>query len=470
MEPGRFPSREALRWIQIGGAAAALALAAAIGVLLATHSASSLLFLVVAAACVPLLAIGLDLALRHPAWQVLAILLAAAFIPVSASIPTGTDSRIVASFILAMLFEGFWLLRLVFIDRRGLEPSPVNRPLLGFLLATLFSLVWGNLFRDPTVVLVPKFPLVQLASALTMITLPGAMLMVEHFWDLRTLKIAVGIMLVVGALGAVVRYANLSLPVNTEGIAGSWIVGLAMGLVLFQRKLPWPARAALVLLTGAWVGYSFVLHTNRLSPWLAEFVMLGVLLFRRSKWLAVAMAAVLVAGVLLNLGYYQGVISGKQVESGDTRLAAWEVNWQVTGQHWLFGTGPAGYALYYLAYFQTNAMATHSNYVDILAETGIVGFGLYIWMFGVLVWEGYKLCRRLEGRGDFAEAMANVAFAGTLACLVVMGFGDWLIPFAYTQTINSFGYEVYSWLFMGMTLLLNRLVPAAPALEPVRLP
>jgi len=111
-------------------------------------------------------------------------------------------------------------------------------------------------------------------------------------------------------------------------------------------------------------------------------------------------------------------------------------------------------------------MATHSNYVDILAETGIVGFGLYLWLFGVLLVEGYRLCRRLEGRGDFAEAMANVAFAGTLACLVVMGFGDWLIPFAYTQTINSFGYEVYSWLFMGMTLLLSRLLPAAPNLQP----
>jgi len=248
--------------------------------------------------------------------------------------------------LLAMVFQGFWLLRLVFLERRGLEPAAINRPLLGFMLITVFSVIWSNLFRDTVVIPVASFPMVQLASTLTMVTLPGTLLLVQHFLDLRTLKIAVGIMLAAGVLGAVRAYTNIPLPVNTDGISGSWFVGLAMGLVLFQRKLRWPARAALVLLAGAWVGYSFVLHTNRLSPWLAELVMLGVLLFRRSKWLATGLAVALAALFVLNLSYYEGVISGKQVESGDTRLAAWEVNWQVTGQHWLFGTGPAGYAPY----------------------------------------------------------------------------------------------------------------------------
>jgi hypothetical protein len=38
-----------------------------------------------------------------------------------------------------------------------------------------------------------------------------------------------------------------------------------------------------------------------------------------------------------------------------------------------------------------------------------------------------------------------------------MGFGDWLFPFAYTQTIAGFDYAVYSWLFMGVVPLLDHL-------------
>jgi O-antigen ligase len=151
----------------------------------------------------------------------------------------------------------------------------------------------------------------------------------------------------------------------------------------------------------------------------------------------------------------------EDAESGQTRLAAWEHNWRVTGQHWLFGTGPAGYAAYYMAYFPDEAMATHSNYIDLIAQTGIFGLGLCMWFFCALVWLGYKLCRRFRGRGDFAEGAANAAFAGTIGVLVAMAIGDWVFPFAYTQTIAGYSYAVYNWLFMGVILVLGRLYPDA---------
>lgn len=471
MQGNQFLGRSMSRWVQLLLVLGTLAIVAVLGLVFTRERFTSQPLLVLGVASVPLLLFGLELVLRYPDLQVLVLLLAAAFVPVSVSIPTGTGSAIVASFLLSLIFAAFWLLKMLITDRRSsLLPSPLNRPILAFMLIVLLSLVWGTIFRDPLVFTPPRFFFVQLASGLTMITLPGTLLFVEHFLTLRSLKIAVGIMLAVGILGGLVRFANLPLPVNTEGIAGAWIIGLSMGLFLFKRRLSWPQRVALLILAGAWLVWNFVLHPNRLSPWLADFVMLGILLFRRSKGLAIGLAVMLGAVFVLNYSYYQNVISGKQVESGDTRYAAWQYNWQITSQHLLLGTGPAGYAVYYMSYFPTDAVATHSNYIDVLSETGVIGFGVYIWLFAVLVWEGYKLCRRLEGRGDFAEAMANVAFAGTIACLVVMGFGDWLLPFAYTQTIMGYGYVAYSWLFMGMTLLINRLVPPEAGAAPPSLP
>jgi O-antigen ligase len=112
-----------------------------------------------------------------------------------------------------------------------------------------------------------------------------------------------------------------------------------------------------------------------------------------------------------------------------------------------------------MTYFPTDAMATHSNYIDMVAQTGIVGTFFFIWIFGTLVWMGFRLCLRLKGRGDFVEALANVSFAGTCACIIIMAFGDWLFPFAYTQTIVGFNYAVYNWLFMGVILALDRMYP-----------
>jgi O-antigen ligase len=164
--------------------------------------------------------------------------------------------------------------------------------------------------------------------------------------------------------------------------------------------------------------------------------------------------------IVANIGYFQSVFVSENDESGGTRMAAWEVNRRVTGKHLIFGTGPAGYADYYMSYYPKDAMATHNNIIDILAQTGIIGLGLCLWFFFRLAWLGYNLCLRLRGRRDFVEALANAAFAGTVGCIVMMIFGDWLFPFTYTQTIAGFDYVVYSWLFMGAILVIDRLTPA----------
>ena len=168
--------------------------------------------------------------------------------------------------------------------------------------------------------------------------------------------------------------------------------------------------------------------------------------------------------------YVSQVIERESQESGETRLAAWAVNWRVTREHWLFGTGPAGYAAYYMSYFPLEGTATHSNYIDIVAQTGLVGLGLVLWIFFGLSWLGYRLSQRLRGRGDFLEAAANAALAGTLGCILMMAFGDWLFPFAYTQSIAGFDYAVYNWIFMGTLLVIARLTQPKDQPNPLESP
>lgn len=415
----------------------------------------------------PLGLVGLQLVLPRFDLSPLFILFAAAFVPIA--LPTGTESKLVDSFLLTMLFVGNWFLKMIIVEKRfSLKPSPVNKPLLGFMFVILFSLVWSWVFKDPLVdpaKLSSKFIFVQIASALTMIMLPGAFLLVaNHINDVKWLKIMVAIMLVAGVLAVAGRYAaNRPIIVNDGGLFTMWITVLGIGLGLFYRELSWKWRGLLLVLGSAAIFFRFVYQITWLAGWLPPVVALGTLTFMRSKKLFLIILLLGTMYVALNADYYLGeVIEAETNESGHTRLAAWEVNWRVTGKHLLFGTGPAGYAVYYMNYFPNDAMATHNNVMDILAQTGVVGLALCLWFFFALAWLGYKLCLRLKGRGDFSEGLANAVFAGTISCIVAMIIGDWLFPFTYTQTIAGFDYVVYSWLFMGAILVLDRLIQSKP--------
>jgi O-antigen ligase len=407
----------------------------------------------------PFILFGLLWIQNHLDLAPVVILVAASLIPLS--LPTGTGSRLVLSLILTIALIGMWVLRMLTVEHRfTLLPMPINWPVIGFIAVTLISLVWSILFRDPTVIISSNFSLVQGAAGVVMAALPTVfLLMANRMTSLTPLKAMVGVMLGAGCLGLIKMYASLPLPVDTNGLFSMWVIALALSLALFQRNLRWVYRLFLVSLAGAWVYWGFVLHLDWLAGWLPGLIALGVVSLIRSKRIFAALVLVMAVYAVLNSSHLAADLGLENQTSGITRMAAWQMNWQVTSQHLFLGTGPAGYAAYYMSYFPAQAMATHNNYIDVISQTGLVGLGLYLGIFGALIWSGVKLLRRIRGRGDFVESLGVAAFAGALACIVIMAFGDWLLPFAYTQTIAGFDYAVYNWLFMGSILVLDRLIP-----------
>lgn len=434
-----------LALVKLAALAGMLAIAAGIGLVVGTRD--PLYGVLLAGAPFGLLGIGLLQARLE--WTPLVILLAAGYIPFS--LPTGTGSRLVISLVLAVGLTGLWWFRRALLDKQPiLDASPLNGPAAGFSGAVLVSLVWSILFRDPLVFVPASFIVVQTASAMIMIISPLLVLLVGNLArSERILQGMVWLMLSLGPLGLVNGLFALNLPANTAGLAAMWILGLASAQGLFNQQLSRRVRAGLLGLALGWVILGFVINISWMAGWLPGFAAGGVILFLRSKRLLLLVGVVLLVYVLTNEGLIQRWLGDETVTSGDTRLLAWEMNWKFTQEHLLFGMGPAGYAVYYMTYNPTDAMATHSNYIDLLAQTGLVGSAFYLAFFGVILWRGWVVYRRVRGRRNFQEGLAAAALGGVCGCLVIMAFGDWLLPFAYTQTIAGFNYSVYSWLFMG---------------------
>ena len=380
-------------------------------------------------------------------------------------IATGTKSEIVISLVIAAGCIALWIIRMLVMEKRlALKPAPTDVPLLAFMVTVGVSWAWSRAFRDPLVREVGH-PLVSVAAGLVMVLLPGCFLLAaNNIRDVRWLRALVWIVLIEGlialfidlaprfglsALWPVYRFLRTSrfIFVNTHGLLSMWCTSFALALALFDRRLNRVLRILLLVYVGAWVYWGYFLRIAWLAGWVPAFAAAAAIAFLRSRWLFVVVAVAIVVGAG---GHYWGVRFQDEFNiSGITRLAAYKANWRITGKHWLFGTGPAGYASYYMSYFPTQAMASHSNYIDTIAQTGIVGTFFILWFFGAQAWGGYRLRLRLKGRGDFAESLSVAVFAGTAGCVIAMALGDWVLPFTYTQGIIGFDLALFSWLFMG---------------------
>jgi hypothetical protein len=408
-------------------------------------------------AILPLAAAFLLFLANHLSYAPVVILFSAAYIPFS--LPTGTGSRLVISLVFSLALVLLWLFRMVVIEKNVVfVRTPANLPVFGFVAASIFSLLWSTIFRDPLLYVPQSFIFVQAASLSIMVISPLLLLFMANVAsDVRILKVMTWVMISVGFFGLVDNFLNGVIPVNTQGLTSMWVIGLIVALILFDRSLSVPIRVSLGLIALLWVYWGFVTNLSWVAGWLPGFVAGFVILFFRSKKLLLAGCVVVLLYVVLRFSVFQSWLGQETIISGDTRVSAWEMNWKFTSQHLLFGMGPAGYAVYYMTYYPTNAMATHSNYIDVFSETGVVGTVFYVAIFAVLIWRGVVVFQRVKGRGDFIEALVAAALGGTVGCIVIMAFGDWLLPFAYTQTISGFSYTVYSWLFMGTILSLDTL-------------
>ncbi len=372
------------------------------------------------------------------------------------TLPTGTDSRIVISLLVTLGLISIWLLQLIITkDREQTRPLPITVPIILFVVVNIISYFWGNLLRDPLVEVWSTFPFVQLGALAVNILLPLLALMVANkIRDVKWLKIITGLVVGIGAL-VVVSYLfqlpTLAASANgARGLFATWVGALAFALILFHKDLSIRVKIFLLILIAAWSYYHFVMHTFWLSGWIPLFAAMGLLSFFHSKKLfLVAIVLGLVLFAVRFEWFYQNIYVANMEEGGAERLDLWRTNINLVIRHPVFGTGPAGYAVYYMTYNPYDARSTHNNIFDILAQTGFIGFAVFSWMAAAFIMLGNRMRIALRGKRNFEEAYTNAVLAGFLAALLSMMLGDWVLPFAYNQTITGFDNAAFTWIFIG---------------------
>jgi O-antigen ligase len=404
--------------------------------------------------------------LNAPHWGILMGLVGA--VTIAQGIETGTKSDVNISVIFVPALAAIWLFKGLLTRRLHLLSLPVNKPLLGFIMAATLSLVVGDVWRDFNVSNVKLE--VQLAGWTIMV------LSAVAFWlganvisSRRILETIVNVFILFSFVVIVNAWLTqwFGIPfvfTVTNALFFLWPVALSLGQLFFNVKLPPLMRLLCLINASAWLAFSLLVTRANVSDWLPQLVVVAVLGFLRwRRWFLV-----LAVAAAIFFAYRGGVIIEgllKDEASSFYRPLLWRNVIEVGMRSPILGLGPASYKPYTVTYYNAEGMpgwsewinygvSSHNNYIDIFAQTGVIGLFFFLWTLGSIGYLAFTLFRHAPI--GFAQGYAAAMLGGWIAVLVSCGLADWLIPQVYNIGLNGFRVSFYAWLFWGAMGVLQR--------------
>lgn len=380
-------------------------------------------------------------------------------------IPINGPSNSNATMALVALLMGLWLLKMISNKQLTMTSSITVLPLSVFVLVAVLAFGMGQL---PWYTFAQPAPMGGQLGGLSMFILSAAafLLAANQIRDVRWLRAMVWTFLAIGIIYMAGRMAGrLMQPVeritsyffntqSTGSLFWIWLMALAFSQAVFNNKLHPVIRFVLGIFVMLLFYESYVKDSHWISGWLPPLFTVVAILGIRFWRVGIFLAPFAVLPVSRLVTY---VISS-DTYSYSSRVDAWEIVLEITKANPLLGLGPANYHAYAVL-FPIRGYAvefnSHSQYIDLIAQTGILGLVAFLWFFAAVGWVGWKLKDRLPQ--GFPRAYVYGALGGLVGTLVAGALGDWVIPFFYNITLGGFRTSVLGWLFLGGLVALEQI-------------
>ena len=380
--------------------------------------------------------------------------------------------------VVVMLLTGVWVFDMVVRQREiNLIDSPTMPPLIIFMAVVLLAFIVGQL---------PWFSIGQVqienqigGAAIYLLSFFAFILVAHQIREIRWLKwmvflyLSLAIPAVLIGLRIMPGWRQLSqLLLNGKTTGGSlfwmWFAVLAFSQALFNKKLAMKWRIGLVAILLCYLYLALGRNRSWTSGWAPTFVALFVTLWvARPKW-AMPLTMIGVAGLIVMFEpIYNMVMIGDNEYSAVTRMEAWRIMFEIIKVNPILGLGPGNYYNYTLLfpilgwYVEFNS---HNNYVDIVAQTGILGLICFFW-FVIVTWKlGWRLRYQVPKDG-FTQAFIYSALGGLAGGVAAGMLGDWVLPFVYNIGIYGLRSSIYFWLFLGVLVAIDQMRRAGISLK-----
>ena len=432
-----------------------------ISVLVALRPTSRLTLLVLGAVFALFVSLFL---LRNLALGLLGVLVACLLLPNFLG-SGGMGATISPPVLTLVLVLGLWMVDMVVLKKQiKLVRSRITLSVIVFLVVSLIAFLNGQIIYYSFANLAPITA--QIGGLLVFFLSIGAILAAGNLiHDLKWLKNFTWLFLALGTLyilGRIIHpLGNVTLRLFQNGSEASifwiWLAAIAFSQALLNRNMDKRWRVALFSLLVATFYVAITQAYDWKSGWLPPLVALVVILLIGEPKLRIPLLILVGVTIVFNLTDKLGsLFSHGEDYSMMTRVVAWRIVLEIAKVNPILGLGMANYYWYtplfpILGYsVQFNS---HNNYVDIIAQTGVIGLACFFWVAFELGHIGWGLRDRVPD--GFPKAYVIGALGGLAGTLVSGMLGDWILPFVYNVGLPGFRASLIGWLFLGGLLALE---------------
>jgi hypothetical protein len=398
---------------------------------------------------------GLIVLLQQPNLGFILIFLGGMFVPFVG--PSGLN----AATVMVAVMLGLWILDMFVVKRDFIFiRSQIMTPIVIFLAISILSFAMGQV---PWFVFARQAPITaQLGGFAIFVFSIGAMLLSAHLIkDLRWLQIIVWTFIALSAIYVVGRAIRSPLidRVYTYGFSNgsmfwTWLVALAAGQVFFNDQLRPRLRNLLIVLIVLTFYVAMGQAYDWKSGWLPPMVALCVVIGNRHRKLVLfAIPFVIIGALYVALG----LIASDDYSWG-TRLDAWRIILEISRVSPLLGMGFSNY-YWYTPLFPIRgwrvSFNSHSQFVDLIAQTGYIGLLCFLWLFFMVGRLSWNFANKLPS--GFARGYSNGVFAGIIGTIIAAFLVDWVLPFVYNIGLTGFRASILPWIFMGGMIAIQQM-------------
>lgn len=401
--------------------------------------------------------------LRSPELGLAVLVVASMFVPTPLNI--GPQGALNTAILMASLLLGLWIFDMIARRQILIVNSRTLPPLFVLVVIVIVAMINAQLNYYSLANLASLFA--QISGAAVFILSAGVFFLVANqIQGLTWLKRITWIFLIFSGIYIFSRLRpeteNLIRPLYQYGSDASlfwlWLATLTGSQLLFNNQLDVRWRLALGAVLAATLYVGMIQYYDWKSGWLPAVASLGVIVFigfPRLRLPLIIMGMVLAGFKLFEV---RGFLVGGEDYSIETRYEAWRLVFQIIRANPIIGLGMSNY-YWYTPLFPILGYAvtynSHNNFIDILAQTGIVGLLCFLWFVWEVGWLAWKLKDRVPS--GFPRAYVIGVLGGLAGSMVAMMLGDWVLPFVYNVGLVGFRSSMFGWLFLGGIVVIEKL-------------
>lgn len=385
--------------------------------------------------------------LRYPNLGFILLFLGGMFVPFTG--PGGFNASILTVILMVVL----WFMDMFVVKRRfEFVRSRVIRPAVFMLIVSIIAFAMGQI---PWFVFANQAPMTaQIGGFAIYFFLVLAMIMTANILkEIKWLRIIVWTFIGLGFIYVLGRTLHLDIVdrIYAHGVYANsmfwmWMVALPLSQAIYNNHLTLRSKAVLYGI----VALTFYVALVQQNDWKSGWVPAGLVAAVLVGWKFRKVIPFTIPFVLMVVAYLAQELIATDDYSWGTRVDAWIVVLDIARVSPIIGLGFSNY-YWYAQVFSIRGYSirfnSHSQFVDIVAQTGILGLFCFMWILFEVGRLAYRLMNQLpEG---FARAYAYGVFAAVFGSLMAAFLVDWLLPFAYNIGLEGVRASILPWIFFG---------------------